>query len=170
LDPYDFWQFWRNVADADVGRFLRIYTELSLEEIEALEKCAGAELNSVKKRLADIATSMAHGEEVLPSIHARIAELFEASKGNLSSLPSIEITESDLPLPIDEAFVRFNLASSKGEARRLIQGGGVRVDDVVISDIKATLTKESFQTDGRLKLSSGKKKHFILALNQQQKV
>ncbi len=165
LSPYDFWQYWRNVSDADVGRFLRIFTELSIDEIKKLEVLKDAELNEAKKILADQATILAHGVGELPAIHAKVKELFEvgaAGKADISTLPAEPIAATDLPIAIDDVFVRYGLSASKGEAKRLIQGGAVRLNDHVVTDVKAIITIDDFKTNKRLKLSSGKKKHLVL--------
>lgn len=166
LSPYDFWQYWRNVSDADVGRFLRIFTELPISEIQKLEVLKDAELNEAKKILADEATVLAHGKDELPLIHATANLLFETSNGDISHLPAKTIAAADLPIAIDELFVRYGLTASKGEAKRLIQGGAVRVNDVVISDIKAVLSETDFNDDARSKISSGKKKHLVLEISK----
>ncbi len=167
LSPYDFWQYWRNVSDADVGRFLRIFTELPIDEIQKLEALKEAELNEAKKILADQATMLAHEAEELPAIHAKVKELFElgaAGKADISILPADLIAKTDLPMAIDDLFVRYELSASKGEAKRLIQGGAVRVNDHVITDIKAIVSSDDFKTNQRLKISLGKKKHLVLEL------
>lgn len=163
LSPYDYWQFWRNTDDRDVGRYLRLFTELPLPEIEMLENLQGAELNEAKKILADQATALAHGTAVLPAIHQTIGALFEQGQGDLSSLPQFEVNKEELPIPVDEAFVRCGLTASKGEAKRLIQGGGARLNDQPIIDIKQVITRADFNAQGaKLKLSAGKKKHACL--------
>lgn len=165
LSPYDFWQYWRNVSDADVGRFLRIFTELPLSEIQKLEVLKDAELNEAKKILADEATTLAHGADYLSAIHEQTKQLFEAARGDISSLTAEMITTADLPIAIDELFVRFGLTTSKGEAKRLIQGGAIRVNDQVVTDIKAVLATADFNEVGRAKVSSGKKKHLVLEVS-----
>ncbi|MES2252139.1 MAG: tyrosine--tRNA ligase [Pseudomonadota bacterium] len=164
LSPYDFWQYWRNVSDADVGRFLRIFTELPLSEIAKLEVLKDAELNEAKKILADEATTLAHGSHELSAIHEKTKQLFEAANGDISTLPAEPISAADLPMAIDDLFVRYTLTASKGEAKRLIQGGAVRVNNHVVSDIKAMLETTDFNVDGRVKISSGKKKHLVLEI------
>ncbi len=164
LPDYDYWQFWRNTSDLDVGRYLRLFTDLPISEIERLEKLQGAELNEAKKILADETTAMARGKDCLLTIHQAVSELFEKQgNGDLSQLPKEKIEASDLPIGFDELFVRFNLSTSKGEARRLIQGGGARVNDQPIQDIKDVLTSNHFSS-GLAKLSAGKKKHLVLEL------
>ena len=164
LSPYDFWQYWRNIGDADVGRFLRIFTELPLSEIEKLEILKDAELNEAKKILADEATTLAHGAHELAAIHGAAKQLFEAAHGDISTLPAEPISATDLPMMIDDLFVRYGLTASKGEAKRLIQGGAVRVNDQVVGDIKAVLATTDFNAGGRAKISSGKKKHLVLEI------
>ncbi|MDP3371415.1 MAG: tyrosine--tRNA ligase [Candidatus Paracaedibacteraceae bacterium] len=164
LSPYDFWQYWRNTNDADVGRFLRIFTELPISEIQKLEVLKDAELNEAKKILADEATILAHGFDHLAAIHEQTKQLFEAARGDISSLTAEVIALADLPIGIDELFVRFGLTASKGEAKRLIQGGAVRVNDCAINDVKAVLGASDFNEIGRVKISSGKKKHLVLEM------
>lgn len=165
LAPYDYWQFWRNTEDADVGRYLRLFTELPLSEIDHLEKLDGAEINDAKKILADQATAIAHGAEVLPEIHDTIAKLFEhQAGGDLSSLPTIVVTSSDLKQGIlfVDALCQAGLAASKGEARRLIQGNGARLNDDVVTDGLLMIQESHLNADGFIKLSAGKKKHAVL--------
>ncbi|MBX3458119.1 MAG: tyrosine--tRNA ligase [Candidatus Paracaedibacteraceae bacterium] len=164
LPAYDYWQFWRNTEDADVGRYLRLFTELELSEIEKLEKLEGAEINHAKKVLADAATTLAHGADVLPQIHATITQLFEqGSGGDLSSLPTIDVPESELAagIPVLDVMVRLNLATSKGEARRLIQGNGAKLNDQPITDPNLVID-HSHLSEGSLKVSAGKKRHAVL--------
>ena len=167
LPAYDFWQFWRNTEDADVGRYLRLFTEIPLDEICRLEQLQGAEINHAKKVLADAATTLARGAEVLPEIHATVAKIFEhQSAGDIASLPSLTLSPTELTpsFPVIEALCRLQFAASKGEARRLIQGKAIRVNDVVISDSEACLTADSLSTDGYIKISAGKKRHGIIYL------
>jgi tyrosyl-tRNA synthetase len=147
-----------------VGRFLRIFTELPLSEIQKLEVLKDAELNEAKKILADKATELAHGGDHLSAIHEQKKQLFEAARGDISRLAAEIIAAGDLPIAIDELFVRFGLTASKGEAKRLIQGGAIRVNDQVINDIKAVLDMVDFNEAGRVKISSGKKKHLVLEM------
>jgi len=162
LSSYDYWQFWRNTNDPDVGRYLRLFTDLPLDEIERLEKLEGAELNHAKKVLADEATILARGGEELSGIHETAANLFEQQSGDMSQLPKVILHDGDLPILIDELFVRAGFCSSKGEARRLIQGGGARIDDQPISDIKSSLEKSVLSSP--VKISAGKKKHALVVL------
>ncbi|MBX3487494.1 MAG: tyrosine--tRNA ligase [Candidatus Paracaedibacteraceae bacterium] len=164
LPAYDYWQFWRNTEDADVGRYLRLFTELELSEIEKLENLGGAEINHAKKVLADAATTLAHGDGVLPQIHATIAQLFEqGGSGDLSSLPTIDVSEAELSVGISiiDIFVQLNLAASKGEARRLIQGNGAKLNDQAITDPNL-LVDQSHLSDGVVKVSAGKKRHGVI--------
>jgi tyrosyl-tRNA synthetase len=163
LSSYDYWQFWRNTDDRDVGRYLRLFTDLPLDEIERLEKLEGAELNQAKKILADEATALARGAGDLPGIHETIAQLFEQQTGDMNQLPKITIKNHELPIGMEDMFVRSGLCASKGEAKRLIQGGGARLNDQVISDSKNTLNADHF-SNGIVKVSSGKKKHVVFEL------
>lgn len=165
LSHFDFWQFWRNTNDADVGRFLRIFTDLSLDEIEKLEKREGQELNEVKKILANEVTALIRGENVLDDIHVKAKELFENGKArqDLSLLPCTLLNKDDFPIAFDDLCVRQGLVASKGEIRRLVEGGGVRINDQVMDDVKCLIDACSFVLDGRLKISIGKKKHFLFS-------
>jgi len=161
LPPYDYWQFWRNTQDADVIRFLKLFTELPLDEIDKMAALKGSEINSAKKVLADECTRMLHGEEVLPSIHETAASLFSKKQngGAMDDLPRVEL-EGEAEGVI-ELFVRLNFAKSKSECRKLIQGGGARLNDEKITDIAATVTAKDL-ADGQVKLSMGKKKHALV--------
>ena len=162
LPVYDYWQFWRNTEDADVGRFLRLFTELPLDEISRLEKLEGAELNDAKKILATEATAMCHGRDAAEKAEATAHETFEGG-GTSADLPSVAIDAKQLAegLGLLEAFVIAGLAKSNGEARRLVQGGGAKVNDAPQNDIAATLTEADVQ-EGSIKLSFGKKRHVLL--------
>lgn len=162
LPVYDYWQFWRNTEDGDVGRFLRLFTEMPLEEIERLEKLDGAELNDAKKILATEATAMCHGRAAAEKAEATARETFEGG-GTSPDLPSVTIKAADLVdgLGLLEAFVLADLAKSNSEARRLVQGGGAKVNDAAQDDIATVLTEADVQ-DGSIKLSFGKKRHVLL--------
>ena len=162
LSPYDYWQFWRNTDDRDVGRYLRLFTELPLDEIARLEALQGAEINEAKKILADHTTTLAHGVESLEAIHHTAFQLFEGQGENTDSLVKFSLNAGDLPVAIDDLLVNAQLAASKGEARRLVQGRGVRLNDQVVEDAKALITIEDFMDDQPIKLSVGKKKHLLL--------
>ena len=162
LPVYDYWQFWRNTEDADIGRFLKLFTELPLDEIARLEKLEGAELNDAKKILATEATAMCHGREAAEKAEATARETFEGG-GTSADLPSVGINASELTdgFGLLQAFVKAGLAASNGEARRLVQGGGAKVNDAAQNDINAILTAADV-TDGIIKLSFGKKRHVLL--------
>ncbi len=164
LSVYDYWQFWRNTDDADIGRFLKLFTELPLDDIVRLEALDGAELNDAKKILATEATAMCHGRDAAQKAEATAQETFEGS-GSSSGLPTIDIAAQQLTdgLGLLQAFVLAGLADSNSEARRLVQGGGVKVNDTAQTDIGAVLTDESI-VDGVIKLSAGKKRHVLLRI------
>jgi tyrosyl-tRNA synthetase len=163
LSPYDYWQFWRNTEDGDVGRFLRLFTELPLEEIAELEKLEGAGINEAKKRLAYEATKLAHGEAAASEAAETARRTFE--QGALAEgLPTVEVGSDDLAagIPVVDLLVRAELAASKGEARRLIKGNGARLNDAAITDEAQTVTTADLNTDGVMKLSAGKKRHVLV--------
>ncbi|MGX1196616.1 tyrosine--tRNA ligase [Parvibaculum sp. MBR-TMA-1.3b-4.2] len=161
--PYDYWQYWRNTEDADVGRFLKLFTEMPLDEIARLEKLEGAELNEAKKILATEATAMCHGRDEAEKAAEAARVAFEMGATS-ADMPTVEIASADLDAGIGvlSAFVTAGLCSSNGDARRQIKGGGARVNDAQVTDEKTSLTKESLTTDGVIKLSIGKKKHVLL--------
>ncbi|MBI1261586.1 MAG: tyrosine--tRNA ligase [Rhizobiales bacterium] len=161
--PYDYWQFWRNTEDADVGRFLRLFTEMPLAEIERLEKLEGADLNEAKKVLATAATAMLHGQDEA----GRAAEAARAAfeQGTTSAdMPTVNVPTADLAagLGILNALVLAGLCPSTSDARRQIKGGAVKLNDVGISDERLTFTDSAVTADGVIKLSLGKKKHVLL--------
>ena len=162
LPAYDYWQFWRNTEDADVGRFLKLFTELPMEEIARLENLEGAELNDAKKILATEATAMCHGRAAAEKAEATALETFEGG-GTSADLPSVDIDAAKLAagLGLLEAFVLAGLAKSNGEARRLVQGGGAKINDAAQDDISVTLSNDDVK-DGSVKLSFGKKRHVLL--------
>lgn len=157
LSPYDYWQFWRNAEDADVGRFMRLFTDLSLEEIAEFEALEGAQINEAKKALADAATTLLHGAEAAATARAAAETAFE--QGKLSAdLPTVELPSSEVFGAMIAAVVtKAGLTASNGEARRLAQGGGLRLNDVAVSD-GAQLLTEADLNDGVIKLAAGKKK------------
>ena len=163
LSAWEYWQFWRNTEDSDVGRFLRLFTECPLEEISRLEQLEGAELNEAKKILATQATALVHGEEAATDCLKTATETFE-SGGTSQNLPRIDVPTETLKTGIGilEAFVIAGLANSNSEARRLVQGGGAKLNDATVSDIKLQVSSEDAVYDGTIKLSSGKKKHVLL--------
>ena len=159
LSPYDYWQYWRNAEDADVGRFLRLFTALPLDEIARLEKLEGAEINEAKKILADEATKMVHGAEAAATARDAAQKAFE--QGVLSAdLPTVEVPASELAEGIMLAALatKIGLTQSNGEARRLAQGGGLRVNDVAISDGNQLVTRADLNAEGVIKVAQGKKK------------
>jgi tyrosyl-tRNA synthetase len=167
LPPYDYWQFWRNTEDADVGRYLRLFTEMPLSEIAKLEALQGAEINEAKKILADQATALAHGPGSLVHIHNTVAQLFEHQAGSLDSLLSIDISMADIQagLLLVDLLCQAGLTASKGEARRLIQGHGTRVNDRPVLDESQRITPDLIH-DGTLKLSAGKKRHVLVRVTE----
>ncbi|HEV7384588.1 MAG TPA: tyrosine--tRNA ligase [Phenylobacterium sp.] len=156
--PYDYWQFWRNTEDADVGRFLRLFTDLPLDEIALLEALPGAQINDAKKVLANAATALLHGPEEAARAAAASEAAFE--QGRLSDdLPTHEVPAAQLEAGIVLAALAVDagLAGSRGEARRLAQGGGLRVNDKAEQDANRTVTGADL-VDGVVKLAAGKKK------------
>ena len=163
FSPYEFWQYFRNTEDADVGRFLKIFTRLPLDEIAKLATLGGSELNEAKKILATEATSVVHGREASDQAAETARATFEAGSLDLS-LPTSEIPKSDLAAGIGllAALVVSGLAASNGEARRHVQSGAVRVNDQPASQERATLGTSDLLPEGVIKLSVGKKKHALL--------
>ncbi len=158
LSPYHYWQFWRNTEDADVGRFLKLFTDLPLGEIARLESLGGAELNGAKVILATEATALAHGREAAEEAAATAHKIF--SQGGVAEvLPTVEIPAAEFGngLPAFALFVRAGLAGSNGEARRLIRGGGARLNDLVVGDEAQVIAPAA-----ELKLSAGKKQHVLV--------
>ncbi|MBS0331708.1 MAG: tyrosine--tRNA ligase, partial [Proteobacteria bacterium] len=156
--PYDYWQFWRNTEDADVGRFLRLFTDLPLDEIARLEALEGAGINEAKKVLANEATALLHGPEEAARAAAAAEAAFE--RGMVSAdLPTHEVPAAEFAAGIVLAalFEAAGLAGSRGEARRLAQGGGLRVNDKVEADANRLVTDADL-VDGVVKLAAGKKK------------
>ena len=157
LSPYDYWQFWRNAEDADVGRFMRLFTDLSLEQIAEYEALEGAAINEAKKALADAATTLLHGAEEAAKARAAAETAFE--KGQVSAdLPTVELPAAEVYGAMIAAVVtKAGLTASNGEARRLAQGGGLRLNDAAVSDGAQLLTEADLK-DGVIKLAAGKKK------------
>lgn len=163
LSPYEFWQYWRNTEDADVERFLKLYTTLPLDEISRLAKLEGAEINEVKKVLATEITAMLHGRAAAQTAEETARKTFE--EGVLGDdLPTIEIAKSELESGIGllSLLVQAGLAKSNGEARRHIQGGGVRINDILINDEGKLVSVNDANADGIIKLSLGRKKHILI--------
>ncbi len=163
LIPYDYWQFWRNTEDADVGRFLRLFTELPLDEIARLEALQDAEINEAKKILADLATTLCHGPEEAAAAAETARQTFE--EGSMATdLPSIEAAAEELRdgVLLFELLRRAGLCQSNGEARRLIKGGGARVNDKSVRDEMAKVSIDDLTSDDVVKLSAGKKRHVLI--------
>lgn len=162
LSPYDYWQFWRNTEDADVGRFLRLFTDLPVGEIHRLEALGGAEINEAKKILANEATGLAHGRDAAAIAAETARRAFEEGEA-AATLPSIDIPLAELQsgIPAPALFARAGLATSNGEARRLIRGGGARLNDVVIAE-EALVISAADLRDGAIKLSAGRKQHRLV--------
>jgi tyrosyl-tRNA synthetase len=160
LSDFDYWQYWRNTEDADVGRFLKLFTDMPLDEIKRLEALEGAEINEAKKILAFEATRLCRGEAAADEAAKAAGSVFEAGANGLDGLPTVEIDKSELAAGINilDLLQRSGLVMSKGEARRLIRGGGARLNDNRISDEDLLVDAKDLQ-DGALKLSSGKKRH-----------
>jgi len=163
LSPYDFWQFWRNTTDADVGRFLKLYTELPVEECDRLGALGGAEINAAKVRLANEVTTLLHGADAAAAAEATAREVFEQG-GAGGDLPVLELTAAEAAegISITQAFVRAGLAASGKEARRLIEGGGAKLDDETVTDPGAML--DAGELSAPRKLSAGRKRHAIVRL------
>ncbi len=177
LSPYDYWQFWRNTEDGDVGRFLRLFTDLPMAETDRLAALAGAEINAAKKILATEATTLAHGRAAAEAAASTAASVFQGvarpleahdtatatQSATLTRLPAIIVPASELAagLPAIRLFVDAGLATSLGEVRRHIQGGGARVNDEVVASDKLKLTEADLR-DGVIKLSIGRKHHRVV--------
>ncbi len=160
LSPYGYWQFWRNTEDADVGRFLKLFTTLPLAEIAKLEALGGSEINIAKKTLADKATAMLHGQKAAEDAAETARKTFEEGE-SAEGLPTLELDLS-AGVGVLQAAVLAGFASSNGDARRSIQGGAIRVNDVAVTDEKLQLTLKSLNSEGVIKLSMGKKKHALI--------
>jgi tyrosyl-tRNA synthetase len=156
--PYDYWQFWRNTEDGDVGRFLRLFTDLPEDEIARLEKLQGAELNDAKKVLATEATAILHGQDAATQASETARSAFEDG-AMAAGLPTIT---AKLPDGILNLAVAAGLAASNSEARKLIANNGLKLNDAAVSDPKLTVDASALNSDGVLKLSSGKKKHVLV--------
>jgi tyrosyl-tRNA synthetase len=163
FSPYDFWQYWRNTEDADVVRFLKLFTTLPMGEIEKLARLEGAEINEAKKALADAATTLLHGAEAARAASETARQTFE--EGAIAeNLPTVEVPRGELEAGIGvlASFVKAGLVASNGEARRQIKGGGLRVNDVAVTDEKMLLKPSELTPEGVIKLSFGKKRHVLL--------
>ncbi len=161
--PYDYWQFWRNTEDADVGRFLKLFTDLSLDEIARLEQLAGAEINEAKKVLASEATALLHGREAADAAEAAARTTFEQG-GVSADLPSLDVSHASLEAGVQLAALLADagLAASRSDARRLAQGGGVRVNDRPEPDAQRVISLADLGEGGAIKLAAGKKKIVLI--------
>ncbi len=163
--PYEFWQFWRNTEDADVGRFLRLFTDIPLDEIARLESLEGAEINDAKIALADAATAMLHGEQAAKDSKASAAKVFqEGASGD--ALPTFDVSKADIEagMLVAAGFTTAGLTKSNGEARRSIKQNAAKLNGESVSDENATLSLSDFDADGLATLSIGKKRHARLQL------
>ena len=160
--PYEYWQFWRNTEDADVGRFMRLFTDIPLEEIARLEALEGADINTAKIALANAATTLLHGAAAAIESEKAAAAVF-AGGGTAAALPTVELPRSEIEsgLLVASAFTSAGLTESNGEARRLIKQNAARVNDTVVSDQNAALSADDI-VEGQVKLSAGKKRHALI--------
>jgi tyrosyl-tRNA synthetase len=163
LSPYEFWQFWRNTTDADVGRFLKIFTELPVEECDRLAALGGSEINLAKIQLANLATGLLHGAEAAAAAEATAREVFE--KGGIGDdLPTVTLAPEELAegVGIVQLFVRAGLAASGKDAKRLIAEGGAKVNDDIVTDV--SLRYGASHLNEPMKLTAGKKRHALIVL------
>ena len=166
LSPYEYYQFWRNTLDDDVGRFLKLFTELPLDEIFKLEKLQDTEINEAKKILAIEATTLCHGRSAAEEA-AETARITFEEKALGTALPTITVDKDELANGMNafELFVLAGLSNSNGEARRLVRGGGGRINDVVRTDEMEIVSMADTNDDGVIKLSAGKKRHVLIRPN-----
>jgi tyrosyl-tRNA synthetase len=162
LSPYDYWQFWRNTEDDDVGRFLRLYTDVALDEIARLEALGGAEINEAKKILANEATALLHGAAAAEQAAETARRAFEEGEA-VDTLPGVDVARGELEagIPAFRLFAIAGLVASNGEARRLIRSGGARVNDQPVKDEGQTIGVADLR-DGAVKLSAGRKQHRLV--------
>jgi tyrosyl-tRNA synthetase len=163
VSPYEYWQYWRNTEDADIGRFLKLFTVLPLDEIARLAALRGAEINEAKKVLATEATALVHGRPAAEAAAETARTTFE--EGGLGAdLPTVELPRAELAtgLGVLAAFVKAGLAASNGEVRRAIANNAIMVNDVRITSDKATVGEADVTADGVVKLSLGRKRHVLL--------
>ena len=159
LIPYDYWQYWRNTEDADVGRFLRLFTDLPLDEVGRLEKLRDADINDAKKILAFETTKLAHGEAAAKEAAETARETFEGG-GKGANLPTYEFPRGQAPALID-IVVTLGFVASRGEAKRLIEQGGLRLNDAPVTSLTATVMPQDLDAEGMARLSAGKKRHAV---------
>ena len=158
--PYDYWQFWRNTEDADVVRFMRLFTDLPESEISEHARAQGAAINDAKKRLADVATAMLHGEEEAKKAAAAAEAVFKGG-GTGEGMPTVEIARATLVAgyPVVDALVAAGLVDSKGDARRQIAGNAVKLNGDSVTDPQLAITEAALDEEGAARLSVGKKRH-----------
>jgi tyrosyl-tRNA synthetase len=163
LPAYDYWQYFRNVEDADIGRFMRLFTTLPLDEIARYEALEGAELNEAKKVLATETTAMVHGREVAEQAAETARKTFEEGQAT-DTLPTLSVSTSEFEdgIGLLSLVVKAGLAASNGEARRHVKGGAIRINDEQISDERMQVSTANLNENGAVKLSMGKKKHFLV--------
>ena len=166
LSPYDYWQFWRNTEDPDVGRFLALFTDLPEDEIARLQSLEGSEINEAKKKLATEATAMLHGAEAARLAEETARKTFE-EKATATNLPTLEVSSSELHQGVGvlNLFIKAELGKSKGEIKRHIAGGAAKINDVPVTDEKSVVTESALNQDGVIKLSIGKKRHALVKPN-----
>jgi len=166
LSVYDYWQYWRNCEDADIGRFLKLFTSLPLDEITRMEALGGAEINDAKKILATQVTAMVHGKDAAEKAAETARKTFE--EGTLATtLPSINVAKErfESGIGILTLIVEAGLASSNGEARRHIKGGAIKINDLSINDDRMIVDQSHIDSEGMTKLSMGKKRHILILPN-----
>jgi tyrosyl-tRNA synthetase len=163
VSPYEYWQFWRNTDDGDIARFLKLFTELPLDEIARLAKLSDKEANEAKKVLANEATALLHGRAAADAAAETARRTFEEGSTSLA-LPSVDMPRADIKagIGVQTAFVKAGLAASNSEVRRAIANNSIQVNDVRISDDRRMLTEADLTADGVIKLSFGKKQHVLL--------
>ena len=165
--PWDYWQFWRNTEDKDVIKFLKLFTEISLKEINKLKELQGAEINEAKIILANAATALLHGEDEKNKALETAKSIFQ-NIGDQKNLPIIYFSPEQIlkEVSILDCMIESNyLANSKGEARRLIRGSAVKINDITIKDENKKINHVDFQDNNQIKLSAGKKKHILIKIN-----
>ena len=163
LSPYEYWQYWRNAEDADVGRFLRLFTELPLDEISRLEQLQGADINEAKKTLATEAAALLHGRDAAAEAAETARKTFEEG-GSGGALPSVGVKRAELEagIALPALFVRAGLAASNSEVRRAVSGNAVRVNDAPVDDPQRVIGAGDLNAEGLIKLSIGRKKHALV--------
>ncbi len=164
LSPYDYWQFWRNTDDRDVAKFLRLFTDLPMDEVRRIELIEGAELNEAKKILANLTTELCHGKQAADFASQTASEVFEKNSDENSGLPEFTIAHTRLQqgIPAIHLIHESGLSKSRGEARRLIRGNGIRFNDILITEEDILITTDHFNDSGAIKISAGKKRHILI--------